>query len=130
MGSISRPAHPAEPALISRPSAVSPASPQANFAGNFAGPVLAGPVLGGPVRRPRPRPDLNPSQALCPPAAFRLSSPAQPPPETRPEQGADFAPPAAAARVSQARSWLAAMPGPNFAAQSRRSPNPVPVPER
>src|SRR5712692_1666640 len=127
MGSISRRAHPAEPALISRPSAVSPASPQENFLGNFARPVL------GRTGRPaRPRPDLNPSQALRPPPAFRLASLAQPPPETRPEQGSDFAPPAAgAARVSPARSWrLAAMPGANFAAQSRRSPYPVPVPER
>src|SRR5450631_3222297 len=126
MGSISRPAHPAEPALNSRPSAGWPASPQKNFGANFAGSVLAGPVLGRPVlgrpvlgrpgRPARPRPDLNPSQALCRPAAFRLASPAQPPPQTRPEQGSGFVPPAAAAaRVSQARSWLAAMPGPNFA---------------
>src|SRR6266851_7385474 len=111
MGSISRPGHPAEPALISRPSAVSPASPQENFLGNFGG------NFGRPGRPARPRPDLNPSQGLGPPAAFRLASLAQPPPETRPEQGADFAPPAAAARVSPARPWrLAAMPGPNFAA--------------
>src|SRR3982074_2503083 len=89
MGSISRPAHPAEPASISRPSAASPASPPQDF---------AEPVLGGPVRPARPRPDLNPSQGLCPPAAFRLASLAQPPPETRPEQGPDFATPAAAGR--------------------------------
>src|SRR6202040_2999668 len=95
-----------------------------NFGGDFAGPVLEGPVFGRPGRPARPRPDLNPSQAPCRPAAFRLASPAQRPPATRPEQGLDFAPPVAAARVSPARSWLAAMPGSNFAARSRRSPNP------
>src|SRR5216684_7532407 len=118
MGSISRPAHPAEPALISRPSAVLPASLQENFGGNFGGPAFE-----GPARPARPRPDLNPSQGLFPPAAFRLASQARPPPGIRPGQGPDFATSAGAARVSPARSWrLAAMPGANFAAQSRRSP--------
>src|SRR5260221_2309733 len=81
MGSISRPEHPAEPASISMPAA-SPASPLENSWGNFAGPVL-----GGPGRPARPRPDLNPSQGLCPQAASRLASRARPPPG----QGPDFA---------------------------------------